>query len=86
MNDLAEARYAASVMRAHIDRSFAVEDNPDASELLEALRGLLVHMDLSNTFARSFGCDATNWACGASMPNALADLTSPFHFLRRFHG
>jgi hypothetical protein len=37
-NDVAEIRYAASVMRAHIDRSFATEYRDSACYLFDALR------------------------------------------------
>ena len=57
MNDLVEARYAASVMRAHIERGFAVEEDPNASDLLGELRRQLVGVDLSDTFALSFSPD-----------------------------
>src|SRR5689334_17921165 len=57
MNDFAEGRYAASVMRAHIDRGYAVEPNPDASALLQAMRNQLTGIDLSNTFAFSLTTD-----------------------------
>ncbi len=54
MNDFAEGRYAASVMRAHIDRGYAVEPNPNASALLLAMRQQLTGINLTNVFALSF--------------------------------
>ena len=57
MNDFAEGRYAASVMRAHIDRGYAVEPNPVAMELLGTMRRQLTSVDLSNVFALSFTSD-----------------------------
>jgi Protein of unknown function (DUF2971) len=57
MNDFAEGRYAASFMRAHIDRSYAVEPDPTAMNLLSALRRQLTMVDLSNVFALSFTSD-----------------------------
>jgi hypothetical protein len=57
MNDLAEGRYAASVMRAHIDRGYAVEADANASELLGAMRRQLTSINLSNVFAISLTSD-----------------------------
>jgi hypothetical protein len=57
MNDFAEGRYAASVMRAHVDRGYAIARNPAAMKLLGAMRRQLTSVDLSNVFALSFTSD-----------------------------
>jgi hypothetical protein len=57
MNDFAEGRYAASFMRAHIERGYALEQNPAATELLGVMRRQLTGVDLSNVFALSFTAD-----------------------------
>ncbi len=57
MNDTAEARYAVSVMRAHIDRRFAVEANPDALELFAVIRQQFGGVQLPNLFVLSFTTD-----------------------------
>jgi len=79
MNDWVEARYAASIMRAHIDRSFAVEENPNASELLGALRE--VGVDFSDTFALSFTSDGDE----LGMWRLYADRTRGFSFAVPLH-
>ncbi len=58
MNDFAEGRYAASVMRAYVDRGYAVEPNSDAMELLNAIRQQFTTLTLSNVFALSFTPDS----------------------------
>jgi hypothetical protein len=81
MNDFAEARYAASVMRAHVDRGYAVEPNPHAIELLNAIRQQLSTVDLSNVFALSFTLDGDE----PGMWRLYADLSRGFSFAVPFH-
>jgi hypothetical protein len=57
MNDFAECRYAASVMRAHIDRCYAVEPNSVAMDLFGAMRQRLTDIDISTIFALSLTAD-----------------------------
>lgn len=57
MNDVAEGCYAASVMRAHVDRSYAIEPNMHATALLGAIRQQQSAPDLTNVFALSFTTD-----------------------------
>ena len=57
MNDFTEGRYAASVMRAFIDRQYAIESNADATKLFEAMREQLSTVDLTDVFALSFTTD-----------------------------
>ena len=57
MNDFAEGRYAASFMRAHIDRGSAIQPDQDAMALLGAMRQQLTRVDLANVFALSFTSD-----------------------------
>ena len=57
MNDFAEARYAASVMRAQIDRQYALEANLNADCLFAVMRDQMSSLDLSNVFVLSFTSD-----------------------------
>jgi hypothetical protein len=59
MTDFVEGKYAASVMRAHIDRAFAVEESEDARRLFRAMRRQLTTMDLSPVFALSFSTNGS---------------------------
>ena len=79
MNDFAEGRYAASVMRAHIDRGYAVEPNPDAAVLLQAMRQQLTSINLSNVFALSFTTDGDEMG----MWHLYADRGKGFSFAIR---
>ena len=57
LNDYTEARYAASVMRAHIDRAYAVEPRPEACELFDALRRRMGGVTASRLFVASFSAN-----------------------------
>ncbi len=54
MGDFTEVRYGASVLRAHIDRSYALEPDQRVCDLLIALRRSLGTFDLASVFALSF--------------------------------
>lgn len=54
MNDYTEVRFGAAVMRAHIDRGYAVEPNPIVCDLFCALRRQLDVIPLASVFVLSF--------------------------------
>jgi hypothetical protein len=56
-NDYTEVRYAASVMRAHIERAYAVEPDALACELFLALRRQMATIFLGNLFVLSYSGD-----------------------------
>ncbi len=76
MNDFSEGRYAASFMRAHIDRGYAIESNQDTMALLGAMRQQLTRVDLSNVFALSLTSDGDE----AGMWRLYADRGCGFSF------
>ena len=79
MNDFAEGRYAASVMRAHIDRGYSIEPNPRALALLQAMRQQLTGINLTNVFALSFTTDGDE----VGMWRLYADRGRGFSFATR---
>lgn len=57
MSDFVDGRYAATIMRAHIDRAYAVEVDGDALELFAALRAALSAVELGDVFVLSLTVD-----------------------------
>jgi len=57
MNDFTEVRFGASVLRAHLDRGYALEPDPRACDLFRTIRRQLGTIELSTVFALSFSAD-----------------------------
>jgi len=57
MSDFTDGRYAAAIMRTHIDRAYAVEGDGDALELLSAMRTQLSAVELDDVFVLSLSVD-----------------------------
>src|SRR5215204_6249223 len=53
MNDHAELRYAASVMRAHIDRAYAIGTDPFFCDVLNRIRRTTIPLDIRQLFLLS---------------------------------
>ena len=54
MSDFIEVRFAASVLGAHLDRSYALEPHPRVGELFRTMRKQLAEIGLWTVFALSF--------------------------------
>jgi len=57
LSDFAEGRYAATIMRAHIDRAYAVESDGDAVGLFSAMRAHLAAVKFDDVFVLSLSVD-----------------------------
>ena len=77
MNDTSEARFAASIFRAMIDRRYATESDPEVITFLQAIRSHLRQpLDLSFAFALSLSVDGDE----AGMWGLYADRGQGFSF------
>lgn len=80
MNDHAELRYSASVMRAHIDRAYAVEPDPLFSDVLSCIRRTQIPLDLNQLFLLSFSPDGDElgmWGLYAERRSGFAFAFDP---------
>jgi hypothetical protein len=57
LNDKSEIRFAASIMRANVDRAYALEPIDPVVELFQRIRTSLNSLDTSEVFIASFSAD-----------------------------
>jgi len=81
VNDFVEGRFAASIMRANIDRSYALEADTAALALFASMRRQLVNVELSQVFVLSFTTNGDE----PGMWRLYADRGRGFSFSIRLH-
>jgi hypothetical protein len=81
MNDFVEGRFAASIMRASIERAYALEPNEFVVQLFVEMRKQLAVGDLAQVFVLSFTTDGDE----PSMWRLYADRGKGFSFAIRLH-
>lgn len=77
MNDFAEGTYAATIMRGHIDKLYALNTDSITLSFLTALRNEFTYIDLSNVFSLSFICESKE---KKEMWNLYSDRGQGFRF------